>query len=78
MFYLSEYFEKHREQYIDNRNALHRAADTWDSWLLFFLQAVEEQARENMRRAAAMQRLHQELRELTLIAQGLPIERFEY
>ena len=30
---------------------------------LFFLQAVEEQARENMRRAAAMQRLYQELRE---------------
>ena len=63
VFYLSEYFEKHREQYIDKLNALHRHPDSWDSWLLFFLQAVEEQARENMRRAAAMQRLYQELRE---------------
>jgi len=60
-FYLSEYFEKHRDQYIDRLNALHRDASAWDSWLLFFLGAVDEQAKENMRRAAAMQRLYKEL-----------------
>lgn len=61
VFYLSEYFEAHREEYIDSLNALHQDPTAWEPWLLFFLQAVDEQARENMRRAAAMQRLYKEL-----------------
>lgn len=61
VFYLSEYFESHREEYIDCLNALHQDPTAWESWLLFFLRAVDEQARENMRRAAAMQRLYKEL-----------------
>ena len=61
VFYLSEYFETHREEYIDSLNALHQDPTAWEPWLLFFLQAVDEQARENMRRAAAMQRLYKEL-----------------
>ncbi len=61
VFYLSEYFEKHRDQYIDCLNDLHRDNTAWNPWLLFFLNAVDEQARENMRRAAAMQRLYKEL-----------------
>ena len=61
VFYLSEYFEAHREEYIDCLNALHQDPTAWEPWLLFFLRAVDEQARENMRRAAAMQRLYKEL-----------------
>lgn len=61
VFYLSEYFESHREQYIDSLNALHRDPNAWEPWLLFFLKAIDEQAIENMRRAAAMQRLYKEL-----------------
>lgn len=61
VFYLSEYFEAHREEYIDCLNALHQNPTAWEPWLLFFLRAVDEQARENMRRAAAMQRLYKEL-----------------
>lgn len=61
VFYLSEYFEAHREEYIDCLNALQQDPTAWEPWLLFFLRAVDEQARENMRRAAAMQRLYKEL-----------------
>ncbi len=62
-FYLSEYFEAHREQYIGCLNALHEDTAAWEQWLLFFLQAVDAQAKENMRRADAMQRLYAELQE---------------
>lgn len=54
-------------------NALHEDTAAWEQWLLFFLQAVDAQAKENMRRATIYH-----LRELSLIAQGLPIGRFDY
>lgn len=63
VFYLSEYFEKNRGEYIDRLNALHRDPSAWEAWLLFFLKAVGEQAKENSRRANAMQRLYDELQE---------------
>ncbi len=42
-FYLSEYFEAHREQYIGCLNALHEDTAAWEQWLIFFLQAVDAQ-----------------------------------
>lgn len=43
VFYLSKYFEAHREQYIGCLNALHEDTAAWEQWLIFFLQAVDAQ-----------------------------------
>lgn len=45
-FYISEYFDENREQYIDN---LHRISDMkdWEQWIFFFLQAIAIQAKRN-------------------------------
>lgn len=61
-FYLSEYFEKHREEYTGHLNALHQEPDAWQNWIEFFLKAVHIQAQENNRRANAMVKLHSELK----------------
>ncbi len=60
-FYLSEYFEEHRDEYTGALNQLHRSEDAWTDWLLFFLRAVTAQSRENLRRTSAMLRLYNEL-----------------
>ncbi len=51
MFYLSAYFEQHREKYIDLLRALGRNPGAWNRWIVFFLQALDEQARVNGRKA---------------------------
>jgi Fic family protein len=50
LLYLSAYFEGNREEYY---NELHNVSMTggWDSWLLFFLKGVTEQADDAIRRA---------------------------
>lgn len=78
VFYLSEYFEQHREDYTGLLNQLHRTPETaWQEWVLFFLEAVHVQAQENDRRAAAMLRLHTELKErvrsITHSPYGVPL-----
>ena len=39
VLYISEYFEKHRQQYYDLLNRVSQKGD-WESWLKFFLKAV--------------------------------------
>ena len=78
VFYLSEYFERHRDTYTGLLNQLHRhPGSAWQEWVRFFLQAVQSQARENDRRATAMLRLHTELsqrvREITNSPYGGPL-----
>ena len=53
-FYLSEYIEAHRDEYIDSLNGLGRSRHSWMNWIKFFLAAVEQQAGQNARKAAAM------------------------
>ncbi len=60
-FYLSEYFETHRDEYTGMLNQLHRSDEAWTEWLLFFLRAIKAQSHENLRRASAMLRLYNEL-----------------
>lgn len=46
IFYLSEYFEKHREEYYNNlRNITQN--DNWQDWIEFFLKAIIEQSKIN-------------------------------
>lgn len=60
-FYLSEYLERHRDEYTGSLNRLHFNEAAWTDWLEFYLKAVVAQARENSRRAVAIKRLHAEL-----------------
>lgn len=50
LLYLSAYFEKHRQQYMDCLLAVSQKG-AWDEWIGFFLQGVAEQARDAVRRS---------------------------
>jgi len=62
MFYLSAYFESHREEYYDK--LLHVSKDKdWDSWIIYFLQAIIEQSQINIKKAAAIHNLYDSKKE---------------
>lgn len=56
-FYISEYFEEERTAYYDRLGAISSEGD-WQGWVDFFLAAVTEQAELNTRRAVAILRLY--------------------
>ncbi len=61
MFYLSAYLERHRETYYDRLFGI-TAAGRWDQWVLFFLTAICEQARENGAKAKAILDLYNRMK----------------
>lgn len=73
LLYLSAYFERHREDYI---NLLFRVSteSAWREWLLFFLRGVAEQAQDAVRRVKRIQDLQQDWRG-RVMAQGRPAAR---
>lgn len=62
-FYLSEFIEANRDEYIDLLNALGRTKHSWTAWIRFFLSAVAEQARRNADKATAMLQLYEGLKQ---------------
>lgn len=62
MFYLSSYIENHRDEYVQRLRALGRESDSWNNWILFFLKAVESQARENAGKARAIMDLYENMK----------------
>jgi Fic family protein len=65
LLYLSAYFERNREEYYRQLNALHQTGD-WDRWLTFFLTGVDEEARDAVRRSRTLLALHRAYRERLL------------
>ena len=61
MFYLSEYFEAHREEYYQRLKGISAEGD-WNGWIAFFLQAIITQAGQNSARVAAIQALYEEMK----------------
>lgn len=61
-FYLSEYIESNRDEYIDHLNNLGKSQKAWTVWIRFFLQAVERQAALNARKATLMLELYESLK----------------
>lgn len=57
-FYLSEYFENHRDEYYERLLAVSRDND-WTGWCAFFLKGFAEQASENTRKARAIMKLYE-------------------
>jgi Fic family protein len=61
-FYMSSYLEQNRDEYIDRMREV-SAKDAWVEWIAFFLEALEEQANENLRVAEEIRRLYEEMKE---------------
>jgi Fic family protein len=61
MFYISAYFEAHRDEYYDRLLEVSRAGK-WTEWCLFFLEAVRDQAEQNQRKANAILSLYEDMK----------------
>jgi len=60
-FYISGYFEQHKEQYIEvMRNVSQN--NEWNQWIKFFLKAVQEQATKNLEIAERIRNLYEEMK----------------
>ena len=63
MFYISAYFEAHRDAYYERLLAVSRD-DDWTGWCAYFLQAVRVQAEDNLVKAKAILDLYEEMKRL--------------
>lgn len=57
MFYLSAYFEAHREEYYKRLLYVSKEND-WEGWIEYFLKAVIVQSKKNIEKAKAIHRLY--------------------
>lgn len=58
MFYISAFFEAHRDEYYERLLSISRDND-WTSWCVFFLKAVAVQAQENQKKAQEILTLYE-------------------
>ena len=61
MFYISAYFEARRDAYYDGLLAVSRD-DDWTGWARFFLDALKEQAEDNLKKAKGILDLYENLK----------------
>jgi len=57
-FYISEFFEKHRDEYYERLRAVSRDG-AWTEWCMFFLKALATQAEINQQKAGAILKLYE-------------------
>jgi len=65
-FYVSEYLESHREEYVQGLRPLGREPGAWNRWIAFFLEALDAQAKANALKAGDMLALYRDLKEKIL------------
>lgn len=61
-FYMSGYLEQRRDEYIDRMREV-SASDAWTDWIVFFLEALEAQANENLKKAEEIRDLYERMKE---------------
>lgn len=61
-FYISAYFEQRRDEYIDRMREA-SSHDRWVDWIIFFLEGVEAQAQQNLRKAEEIRDLYEAMKE---------------
>ncbi len=61
MFYISAYFEARRDAYYDGLLAVSRD-DDWTGWARFFLEALGEQAEDNLKKARGILDLYEKMK----------------
>jgi Fic family protein len=62
-FYMSAYFERRKDDYIDKMREV-SASDDWTEWVLFFLEALEAQALSNLQKAEEIKELYDEMKQV--------------
>ena len=62
MFYISEYLNRHRDEYYARLLALSQERD-WTRWVLFFLRAVVAQAEGSSQRVREIMKLHAKMKD---------------
>lgn len=62
-FYVSGYFEEHKDQYIDTMRRVSESGK-WDDWCAFFLEAIEQQAIRNLNVAENISALYEEMKQI--------------
>ena len=62
VFYLSGYLEANRDEYYDRLNEISRE-DNWNNWIIYFLQAVITQAKDNISKANQIHDLYNQKKE---------------
>lgn len=60
-FYISGYLEEHKNQYIDLMRSVSQSGD-WNNWVIFFLEAIENQAIRNLQIAENIRDLYEEMK----------------
>lgn len=67
VFYISAYLEKHREEYVAGLRLLNeKTPEAWTRWIGFFLTALEEESRENSKKAKQIIDLYNRLKDSIL------------
>jgi len=60
-FYVSEYFEQRKAEYIDRMRAV-SASGAWIDWIVFFLAGIERQANQSLEQAEKIRALYEEMK----------------
>jgi len=78
-FYMSQYLEDHKDEYIDRMRQA-SATGEWTEWVLFFLGGLEEQARRNLAKAEEIRALYEEMKERfrTLLASQWSVAALDF
>ncbi|OGA57510.1 MAG: hypothetical protein A3F77_16950 [Betaproteobacteria bacterium RIFCSPLOWO2_12_FULL_67_28] len=71
-FYLSQYFDMHRSEYIARLRELN-GAQSWNAWVAFFLRALAAQAEANSKKARGILALYERLK-----SKAIALTRSEY
>jgi Fic family protein len=61
MFYISEYFESNRDTYYDGLQAVSKN-DDWTGWCSFFLEAIQSQAENNLKKTQGILSLYEDMK----------------
>lgn len=60
-FYMSGYLEERRDEYIDRMREV-SASGQWTEWVIFFLEALEAQAQQNLQKAEEIRNLYEDMK----------------
>lgn len=60
-FYVSNYFEDNRDEYIDKMREVSKSGN-WTEWIVFFLNAMTTQAMENIEKAEQIHALYDQMK----------------
>ncbi|MDD4777502.1 MAG: Fic family protein [Fermentimonas sp.] len=78
-FYISDYFDQHRAEYIQSMRNVSRTGN-WNEWIRFFLEAVRTQAISNLKISEEIQKLYEDMKQefISLLSSKWNIEILDF